>query len=208
MRNRPISWLKSFCKGSSGAPASGAQWHYMRRTPLAILLVVAAGVLAATLPAAASAKITPHRSIGPITLGMSGAKVKRALGKPDAVVRRRYRGRLLVKYDYMLSKTWSVTFLQRKRKLTVVEITTNNARQRTSAGVGVGSSEAKLRRAHRAARCRNVSLEPGGAPVERECVLSRRGRQTVFLIGVGPNPREVLTVMVRNTRVVGVKRLR
>jgi hypothetical protein len=208
MASDAITRLKSFCKGPGGARGSGAQWHLMSRTLLAITVVAAAALFAATFPASASAKVVPHRSIGPITLGMSGANVKRALGKPDAVVRRRYRGRLLVKYDYMLSKTWAVTFLQRGGKLTVVEVITNNKAQRTSAGIGVGSSEARLRRAHRAARCRNVSLEPGGAPVERECVLSRRGRQTVFLIGVGPNPREVLTIMVRNTRVVGVKRLR
>jgi hypothetical protein len=209
MLRRLLGRSQSFCKGGSESPGSGAQCCDMRATPLlAFLTVAAAAVFSAVFAPSTNGAIRLHASIGPIKLGMSGAQVKRALGKPDAIVRRRYKGRRLVKYDYMLSKSWAVTFVQRKSRLTVVEVTTNHRAQRTRARAGVGTSEARLRRAHRGVRCRNVPVEPGGAPVERECVLSRPGRQTVFIIGVGPNPHEVLLVMVRNTRVVGVKRLR
>lgn len=153
-------------------------------------------VITGALAGPAVARIRPHEAIGPISLGMTRAKVVHALGKPDFVRRTRPRESLtLVHYDYSMTKGWIVTL--RSGALRVVEVTTMVRSERTREGLGVGSSHGKLLRTYPRLRCRDVRPETGGTPVQRDCVLTRGRRQTVFVIGLGPNPREVLQVIVR-----------
>jgi hypothetical protein len=172
-----------------------------------LLFLLALGLAAGALAPPAEAKIRTNHSIGRIALGMSGAQVRRILGKPDTTVWQRVRASRFVKYDYMMSKSWTVTLILRKGRLTVVEIGTTSPSQRTPAGAGVGISEGKLRKLHPGVRCRDVRPDPDSSPIERQCLFARNGRQTVFIIGVGPNPHEVLSVMVRNARLAGAKRI-
>jgi hypothetical protein len=170
----------------------------MTRRVWIVAAFAAALVFTGAFASPASARIRLHEGIGPISLGMTRAQVVRALGKPDSIRRTRPRANTtLVHYDYALRKGWIVTLMTRGGVLRVAEITAMVRRERTREGLGLGSSEEQLRRAYPTLRCRDVRPQAGMTPVQRDCVLTRERRQTIFVIGLGPNPREVLQVIVR-----------
>jgi hypothetical protein len=105
----------------------------MRRTAL-IALVLAVG-----MAGPAAALIVVQKSIAGVRLGMTAAQVRTVLGKPDAVTHPKnpIQG-TVTRYRYGLTEV----FIARGKDGRVFAITTRSARQKTSGGVGVGSSEA------------------------------------------------------------------
>jgi hypothetical protein len=134
--------------------------------------------LAASSAAAVSernALVRPARGIGNLSLGMTQRQVRRALGKP-VYVRRIPRGfgRTLIEMSYWLDG-WTVRLAVRRGVFRVVYVETTLARERTRQGLGVGSTDQRLRRLHPNVRCRSV---PG---YNTECIVgSRSQRHTVF----------------------------
>jgi hypothetical protein len=91
-----------------------------------------------------SVAIRPGVGIGPINLGMTGQQVRRALGRPSAVMTRRViDGRPYVKFQWGLGD-WNVGLLGRKGNRRVVLVGTALGRHRTPEGLGVGTRESRL----------------------------------------------------------------
>jgi hypothetical protein len=79
--------------------------------------------------------------IGPVNLEMTGQQVRRALGKPTAVIERRViGGRPYVELDYGYGR-WNVGLLGRPGERRVVLLGTGLSRHKTPEGIGVGSAE-------------------------------------------------------------------
>jgi hypothetical protein len=132
----------------------------MRRFAVALV------VLSLLAAAPASAIIRPQKGMSGVTLGMTKAQVRAKLGSPIGSG----GGRLY------FARVWVGFRLGR-----AVEITTTRSSEHTGSGVGVGSSEAAVRRAFPSVscsasggfrRCRLGSGQPGT-------------RATDFLIGHG-----------------------
>lgn len=128
--------------------------------PLSIRVVLVAALLASVgVPSAAgsSSKSVPIRlgvGIGPINLGMTGQQVRRALGRPTAVIERRViGGRPYIELDYGLGR-WNVGLIGRKGSRRVVLVGTGLARHRTPQGLGVGSTAGQIERELRGSRRR------------------------------------------------------
>lgn len=157
----------------------------LRSTALALVAVLALSA-AAVAAAPRPMRIVPQVSIRGIGVGMTGAQVRRAAGRPDAEEVRSHPvlGR---------TKVWrygraTVTFDGRRSSSLVVSITTTSRSDRTATGVGVGSTEAAVRAAVAGARC---VTELG----YRHCVVGRQvaGRVvTDFSIGSSGRVTRVL----------------
>jgi hypothetical protein len=107
-------------------------------------------VLALVLTAPAGASVVPQRSIKGVELGWTKRQVRSALGTPDKIVTRRNEitGRDLG-YRYGLTE---VVFAARGNAVTA--ISTTSRRERTSAGIGIGSSAAQVAARVPRVRCR------------------------------------------------------
>jgi hypothetical protein len=131
----------------------------------AVLFVAVAVAVAVASTASGSpddrAAIRPGVGIGPINLGMTGEHVRRALGKPRAVITRRViDGRPYVEFQWGLGD-WNVGLLGRKGHRRVVLVGTALARHRTPEGVGAGTRESRLWRELRGRiRERDCSIRP------------------------------------------------
>jgi hypothetical protein len=126
----------------------------MTRLIARIVVVALVAVAAAVTPSAAG---SPTRSlpirlgvgIGPINLGMSGQQVRRAFGRPRAVIIRRVvDGQPYVEFEWSYG-AWKVGLLGRKGKRRVVLVGTTLERHRTPEGIGVGTRSGRLSRAYR-----------------------------------------------------------
>lgn len=138
------------------------------------LLTAALAVLASSLlPAGAAADIVPQRGIAGIALNMTQAQVREVAGEP--------RGTERGSNDFGPFTLWTyrdrvtVGFQGDDR---VTSVDTTGRRERTSRGVGVGSSERYVRRRVRGARCRTQY----GSRFCRVGRLLPRRRVTSFLI--------------------------
>lgn len=159
-------------------------------------IALTAFVVSISLGAAASSAqgaVRLHQGIGPLSLGATGTQVRAKLGKPDGIYSFRKGGKSFVVFDYLYRKTWSVTFLSQKGRYSAVEIASVSRGQRTSKGVGIGANESRIKKVYPGVRCKNVRART----VQRECTLSKGSRRTIFVIGLGPNPRHVLKIIVR-----------
>jgi hypothetical protein len=168
-------------------------------------LVVLAAVVGSLVAAVASASAEPQRSlpirigqgIGPINLGMTGAQVYRALGRPRTVVERRtIAGRPYVELEYGYG-LWSVGFLGRKGQRRVVLVLTALPRHRTPQGLGVNTPMRRVVRVLRDARRR--LCDDRGTWINW---YVRRGN-TELVFHPGGNPTEVVAVDVRTAPVLG-----
>jgi hypothetical protein len=95
----------------------------------------------------ANAKIVPNASIGKVGLGMTFAQVKKVLGPPGTVNKRAqlagHRG--YIEYGWNFSTFW-VGFINTKGHLSAWLIGVGLVGQKTSGGVGVGTSLETLKR--------------------------------------------------------------
>jgi hypothetical protein len=130
------------------------------RGRLVTALVVAAGLLALAGPA--GAVIVPQKGMAGVRLGWTAEQVRSALGDPLRVVRgmNDFGPYTIFRYPYRVQ----VVF---QGDASVTSVTTTGRHERTSAGAGVGSSEAQLRTLHPGVRCRTE----GG--VFRHCFFGR-----------------------------------
>ena len=153
----------------------------MPRLPLLVALIALAA------PSAASASVVPQRSIASIELSMTRAQVEKRLGTPERV--RRPRSEIFGRYTEL---EYGLTFISifDSAEGGVFSITTTSRRQRTSTGVGVGSTERAVRRGVRNVRCRTEygfrrcsvgTFAPGR--VVTDFVISTRGRVKRISLG-------------------------
>lgn len=163
-----------------------------------LLVLLACGVVVAPSASGSSARSVPIRlgvGIGPINLGMTGEQVRRALGRPTAVIERRViGGRPYVELDYDYGR-WNIGLLGRKGSRRVVLVGTGLARHRTPQGLGVGSTARQVERGLPGSRLRGC----GFANVQ--WYLRRGGTETVFHPGRYEN--FAVAVDVRTTPVLG-----
>jgi hypothetical protein len=129
------------------------------------LLALLAGAVALAPPAwgtpARSVPIRVGVGIGPVNLAMTGQQVRRALGRPTAVIERRViGGRPYIELDYGFG-TWNVGLLGRKGSRRVVLVGTGLARHRTPQGLGVGSTARQIERGLRGSRQRICGFARG-----------------------------------------------
>lgn len=165
------------------------------------LLALLAGAIVLSPSASGSTETSlPIRighGIGPINLGMTGAQVHRALGRPRTVVDRRViRGRPYVELEYGYG-VWTIGLYGRKPNRRVVLVLTGLWRHRTPEGLGVGSSDREVRRGLpgvRERRCNNPSTWFNW--------YLRRGN-TELVLHPGGHPLEVNAVDVRSAPVLG-----
>jgi hypothetical protein len=133
--------------------------------------------------------IRPAIGIGKVRLGMTEAQLRRAMGRPRAVVRRGGSfGLRRIEYEYGFA-AYVVRLSGRRQQLRVVAVGTTLPRERTVKGIGPGSRERDALRAYPAARCARLELwssrTGGGTPYvvtrRRTCTLfSATGRRTTF----------------------------
>ena len=94
-------------------------------------------VMTLAMPTIAGAVIRVNKGIFGVSLGQSQKQVKRKLGRPNDV--NRSRGHIRWFYD---RKQLMVSFRSRTKR--VVSLFTDNPRERTPTGVGVGSTEEQV----------------------------------------------------------------
>jgi hypothetical protein len=159
-------------------------------------LIVLAGLVVglALVPAAGGSNelIRPGKGIGRVDLGMTEPQVRRALGTPQAVIRRRVGfGRLSVEWQFD-GGAWRVRLVGRRGSLHVASVATMVRRERTREGFGVGTREQTLRRRYgRALRCERLRSEGGivwGRGNLRDCSL--RGAGGTRLVWTSASQRE------------------
>lgn len=141
-----------------------------------LLVPLAAGVAAAVLTGGAGATIVPQKGMAGVRLGMTPAKVRSVLGTPLATIHGtndfgpftelRYAHRVVVSFQ---------------GDLNVTSVTTTARFERTSGGLGVGSTKAQVIAGLPAVTCESF---PGGSL----CYLGRLlpgKRATTFLVKNG-----------------------
>ena len=165
---------------------------------LAILAVVLTGISVPTAGARTDAnlRIRPAQSIGKIRLGMSEMQLRRAMGRPRAVVPRSGSfGLRTVEYEYGFAE-YVVRLFGPRRRLRVTAVATTLRRERTAKGVGAGSLERDVLRAYPTARCARLRTwrSSGGAVTyvissQRACTVhAPNGRRTIFTSGPRSGP--------------------
>lgn len=143
---------------------------------VAILVLLAAVALTPSAAGRTDERIAirPGVGIGPINLGMTGEQVRRALGTPRIVARRRVIGGLpYTELEWGLGR-WNVGLLGRPGNRRVVLVGTSLARHRTPEGIGIGSTDNQVWRALRGMRDR---VCPTGTP---HWYLPRGRTETIF----------------------------
>ena len=143
----------------------------------------ATAIVLLALPPAASARIVPQRGIGGANLDMTQAELRAKLGRPDKV---RYpRSPIFGRYTTWFYGGTSVDmFRTQDRK--VFNVSTASNSEKTSAGVGVGSTAAAVKKNVRGATCDPqhcwVGRFAGGEKVT-DFTLGKTGRVTRVTIG-------------------------
>lgn len=114
-------------------------------TTLATLTVVAVPVTAV-----AQADLVVQKSLAGVKLGMTRAQVEKVLGEPSAVSRP--TNEIFGRYTELRYGLTRVSLFDGEDG-TVFSVTTTSKKQRTSRGVGVGSTEKVLRQKVKGVRC-------------------------------------------------------
>ena len=148
---------------------------------IAFLALIGAAVVAAPSASGSPSMSHPIRvgvGIGPVNIGMTGAQVYKALGRPRAVSERRVvRGQPYVELEYNFG-AWNVGLLGRKGHRRVVLVGTSLTRHRTPEGVGVGTTERQFWRQVRGEGYRERNC--GDQFSTSQWVLRQGARETVF----------------------------
>jgi hypothetical protein len=154
--------------------------------------------------------IVPGVGIGRVKLGMTLARAKKALGKPQTVnLRKQVSGhRGYIEYGWNFSTMW-VGFINTKSVLHAALIGTDLVKEKTKSGVGVGTRIAHVR-ALPGVRCYLGTTwlnHPYFDPELRlgsHCILGNaEGRSTIFVlkcvgpVGYGCRDYTVLKVIIR-----------
>jgi hypothetical protein len=143
-------------------------------------VLIAAGVLALALPAAAGAKIVPQRSIAGVSLGMGQRQVLALLGQPQ---RKKDGKNEFGPYRIMYFARVTVWF---QGLTSVTQVATTSPLERTAAGVGVGSTESDVKAKVPGVACQTGHCSIGkfnaGARVT-DFFLSAAGRVTRVVVG-------------------------
>lgn len=154
----------------------------IRRLPLA-----AAVAAALAAPGLAGAVIVPQEGMAGVRLGMSEPQVRAELGPP---VRVRRIASELGPFRVLLYRGLTVTLRSRGTPFRVSAVQTTGRRERTRAGVDVGSPERRVRATIARARCRTElglrtcrvgALLPGRRVTDLQI---RRGRVVRVTIGI------------------------
>ena len=186
----------------------------MRTIGLAGLLVVigAAAIAPAQARDARDALVRPGVGIGRVELNMPLAKVRRVLGKPTSIAKRRRLGfgSEYVEYTWGEAPDWRVGVLGRPGRQLVVVVATGLAREKTRTAVGVGSTyRSAQRRLGVQAHCR-INSKPGVLAYNAWCSMGLPGRaQTVFrFFGTCSLPPRTVIVCPTNRRTYTVGEVR
>jgi hypothetical protein len=144
---------------------------------------MATALIALALPASAAARIVPQRGIAGANLDMTQAQVRAKLGKPDKVAHP--TSPIFGQYTTWFYDGTSVDmFRTQDRK--VFNVSTTSKSEKTSTGVGVGSTAAAVKKGVKGARCDQqhcwVGRFEGGRKVT-DFRLSATGRVTRVTIG-------------------------
>lgn len=149
-----------------------------------VLAVFAGAIISLGVTASAGARIVPQRGIAGIELQMTKAEVRAKLGRPARTVNGRNDFGPYTTFTY---PRVTVSFQGRMR---VTSTRTTSRLERTSAGVGVGSTEAMVKAHVRHVVCKTESGS-------RQCVLGKflpghtvtvfalkHGRVTSVVVGI------------------------
>ena len=172
------------------------------RAAASVLASLAVGAVV-SLPASAGSEATqvvrPGVGISKLRLGMTETQVRRAMGRPTYVVRRRGAfGLQTVEFQYGLAE-YTVRLRGRAGRLRAVRVGTTLVRERTPQGIGSGSLERTVLRTYRSARCQPLRTVRSGSityvtTIQRECTLfAPSGRRTIFTTDVQERMFEVIT---------------
>jgi hypothetical protein len=113
--------------------------------------LIAAVLVLLAVPASAGAVIVPQKSIRGIALGMTVAEVRAAAGSPSSF--RTERDEVLGRTRVWRYGLTTVRFDSTRSAARVLGVTTTSRRERTAAGVGVGSTRSAVRTKVPAVRC-------------------------------------------------------
>jgi hypothetical protein len=111
---------------------------------------MAAGAAAAADGPHVQERIVPGRSIGKVSLGMSLAQVKKALGAAESVISREPGpfGRQRIEYSWSFTE-WRITFEVFRGRSEAVAIRSSVRGERTKEGVGYGTLATRVEQAFR-----------------------------------------------------------
>jgi hypothetical protein len=145
--------------------------------------VAATALIALALPASAAARIVPQRGIAGANLDMTQQQVRAKLGKPDGV--RHPTSPIFGQYTTWLYGGTSVDMF-RNQDGKVFNVSTTSKSQKTSTGVGVGSTVTAVKQGLRNVKCDKqhcwIGRFEGGRKVT-DLRLSAKGRVTRVTIG-------------------------
>jgi hypothetical protein len=153
-----------------------------------LLTIVCLALMVGVAPAAASragvargdpSGITLFKSIGKASLGMTPAKVRRALGRPSAI--NRFQGKI-TSYSYFGAHEFAVSFDSVRAGDPADSILLNQGPYRTPQGIRLGSSMRQLKRAYRHLSCQGAVCKIyAGTPLvpgtrDTEFIVATNGR--------------------------------
>ena len=179
----------------------------------ALLTGIAVG--SATAAATRDALVQPGRGIGKVRLGMTQAQVRRALGAPTYVARRRALGfgQRYVEFQWGYAE-WSVGFQGPAGRMRAVRVGTTLRSQRTRSNLGTGSRIRDIVRVYPQATCSDwAGLGTNSSKERWISVRHANGAQTIFAAvwdgPADPGPVRVVEVMIqRPARGLAERRVR
>jgi hypothetical protein len=145
--------------------------------------IAATALILLAVPAAASARIVPQRGIGGANLDMTQAQVRAKLGNADRVAHP--TSPIFGKYDTWFYGGTSVDMFRTGDRM-VFNVSTTSKKEKTSTGVGIGSTAAAVKAGVRNAHCNQqhcwVGRFEGGRKVT-DFALSAKGRVIRVTVG-------------------------